>query len=193
RGAHAFAATSSTRGWPTAAPPGSAAGHPFSRYLPWLALLSAAQFVLPFRFGKRSGKISRKSHAGHLPARLGNPKISVARPDVAPGRQARATAQDHPVRHELAVVLAERAGEGLEAGISKVGARGPLPDVADELGQAGGGRGGRQAAALEKRARGGATAGGDLPLHLGRQARAGPARVGIGLVEADVADRRRRV
>src|ERR1700723_1541077 len=50
------------------------------------------------------------------------------------GRDRGASAQDHLAAHELAVVLAQGAGQRLEAGITEVGAGGPLPAVAEKLG-----------------------------------------------------------
>ena len=58
------------------------------------------------------------------------------------GGDAGASAEDHLGGHEFAVVLAQRAGEGLVAGVAGVGGLGPLPDVAEELlGSVGGGAG----------------------------------------------------
>ncbi len=60
-------------------------------------------------------------------------EIPVGRAHVRGRRHARAAAQHQLVRHELAVVLAERACERLVARIGRVAARGPLPHVAEEL------------------------------------------------------------
>ena len=109
------------------------------------------------------------------------------------GGDAGAAAEDHLRGHELAVVLAERAGEGLVAGVAGVGGLGPLPDVAEDLleaagvGAAGAGVEVRRIRASCRRA--GATWSGDeLPLELGGEAVAGPAGEGVGFEEAEVAD-----
>ncbi len=78
------------------------------------------------------------------------------------------------VHHELAVVFAERAFDGAIARIGRVGAARPLPDDAERIVELAG-------------------PGGDLPFHFGRHVLAGPARVGVGLVVADMADRGVRI
>src|SRR5712664_3278682 len=82
----------------------------------------------------------------------------------------RRAAQHQLVDHELAVVFAERSLNGTVAGIGGVGAAGPLPHDPECVVEMAGTRGG-------------------LPLHLGRQMLAAPARERVGLVIADVADR----
>src|SRR5882762_9541102 len=82
----------------------------------------------------------------------------------------RGAAQHQLVDHELAVVFAERALDGAVAGIGGVGAAGPLPHDPECV--------------VEM-----AATRGDLPLHLGRQMLAAPARERVGLIIADVADR----
>src|SRR5580700_7998656 len=90
------------------------------------------------------------------------------------GRRQRRAAQYHLVDHELAVVLAERAGRGLVTGIWGVSAASPLPDDAESV--------------IEH-----AAFGGDLPFALGRQILAGPARERVRLVIADMAHRCRGI
>ena len=74
-----------------------------------------------------------------MPAGGGAEEVPVGGADVGFGGYAGAAAQDDLRGHELAVVLAERAGEGLIAGVAGVGGLGPLPDVAVELLGGGGG------------------------------------------------------
>ena len=64
---------------------------------------------------------------------LGREEVAVGRADVAARRGAGAAAQHELVAHELAVVLAERAGGRPVAGVGRVGALRPLPDVAEQL------------------------------------------------------------
>ena len=52
---------------------------------------------------------------------------------MRPRRGTRAAAEDHLVAHELAVVFAQRTRGGAIAGIGRVRAGGPLPDVAEQL------------------------------------------------------------
>ena len=87
-----------------------------------------------------------------------------------------AAPQHHLIGHELAVVFGGRARRGLEARIGGIGAGGPLPDLARQVGEG---------VALRR--------GGMLPLRLGRQALSGPTRIGVGFVETDVAHRGGRI
>ena len=84
-----------------------------------------------------------------------------------------AAPQGHLAHHELAVVLAHSAFRGREAGVAEIGAGGPLPGRFVELVE--------RFRPARRRV---------LPLRFRRQALAGPARIGVGLVIADV-DRRR--
>ena len=143
--------------------------------------------------------VARQAQAAELPARVGRKEVAVARADVARGRGARAAAQHELVAHELAVVLADRARRrGGSRGrarrrcasiprrrrTSAPACRRPAPRAARA-----------DAARRSRRScpRRGASRAAHLPLGLGRQARARPAREGVGLVEADVADRRVRI
>ena len=77
------------------------------------------------------------SRASRIPEncqRLGREEIAVAGPDVAARRHAGAAAQHVLIAHEFAVVFSHRAAVRAEAGIGLVGAAGPLPGVAVELG-----------------------------------------------------------
>ena len=58
------------------------------------------------------------------------------------GGKAGAAAKDHLRGHELAVVLAECAGEWFVAGVAGVRGGGPLPDIAVHLLEGVGGLGG---------------------------------------------------
>src|SRR5207302_10218791 len=102
------------------------------------------------------------------------------------------------VAHELAGVLGERALKRAIARVGLVGAARPFPRVAVELRDfAGGWRGGERprvhCAGLEEIAGDAARCRDVLPFVLERQARAGPARERLGLVEADVAHRLVRI
>ena len=52
---------------------------------------------------------------------------------MSAGCRAGTTAQHVLVAHEFAVVLAQRAGSSAVAGIGRVGAAGPFPNVAEDL------------------------------------------------------------
>ena len=80
-------------------------------------------------------------------------------------------AQDHLVDHEFAVVLTNGTCRRLVTGIGQIRAVGPLPDLVKQAGKI-------RCAACRV-----------LPFSLGRQPRAGPARVGIGFIQVDMAGR----
>ena len=66
------------------------------------------------------------------PARAGREEVAVGGTDV-PGRRGAAPAAQHVLaHHELAVVLADGARSGPEPRVGRVGARGPLPGVAED-------------------------------------------------------------
>ena len=103
-----------------------------------------------------------------------------------------AAAQHHLARHEFAVVLAQGAGQSGIAWVAEVGAAGPLPNTTEEVRiTALRRREWMQTAAFKKvlRTRPLALLRGHFPLALVGQAHAGPARKGLGLKVADVADR----
>ena len=109
-----------------------------------------------------------------------------------------ASSKDDLGGHELAVVLAEGSWEGVVAGVSGVATGGPLPELSEELLEAGGVGSGSGVEVVGVEVAGGSggrqvMAGGVLPLKLGGEAMAGvgegrPAGEGIGLEEAEVAD-----
>src|SRR5215208_1473543 len=78
-------------------------------------------------------RLFRQAQPGELPARLGREKVAVSRADVAGRRGARAATQDILRTHELAVVLANRAGGRLVARVRAIVAARPLPHVAERL------------------------------------------------------------
>lgn len=144
--------------------------------------------------------VPRQPYPGKLPARLGREEIAVTGPDVAARRHAGATAQHVLIAHEFAVVFSHRAAVRPEAGIGFVGAAGPLPGVAVELGRTRpawpGGRGPRiQVAAFQHV---GVPAGvavrlaarGRLPFGFAWQPDPRPAGVGVGLEVAHMRDGR---
>src|SRR6476620_2011760 len=76
-----------------------------------------------------------EADTGELPARFRREKVAIGSADVGGGGDARAAAQNELAAHEFAVVLAQGAGQGMEAGVSEIGAGGPFPAVAEELGR----------------------------------------------------------
>src|SRR5262249_27199879 len=137
-------------------------------------------------------KVARQAQTRELPACRGSEEVAVRRADVGGGRRTGASAQHQLVDHELAVVLPQRARQRLEAGIGAVGGARPLPNVSEHLQQLRVHRSGTRCmrgygmpvAGLDEVAlpmSGGmrASAGGDLPFHLRRQARLCPTRKGI--------------
>src|SRR5689334_2898328 len=89
--------------------------------------------VFVFNYPSDPLRVSGETDAGELPAGVGGEEVAVGGTDVGLGCGAGAAAQDHLVAHELGVVLAQGALEWAEAGIGRVGAAGPLPDIAEEL------------------------------------------------------------
>ena len=81
--------------------------------------------------------ILRQPKTRELPSRSRREEVTIGGPDMRRGCYARAAAQNHLRRHELAVVLSQRAGKGFVAWIAGVAACGPLPDIAEDLLQAG--------------------------------------------------------
>ena len=126
------------------------------------------------------------------PAGAGREEVAVGGADV-PARRGAAPAPEHVLaHHELAVVLADGARGGAEPGIGGVGARGPLPGVAeDAVGRHGGpwmGRAVREEVVAQEVVALAVRRGDGLPLGLGRQPHAGPVGERVRLVVADVAD-----
>ncbi len=71
--------------------------------------------------------VVRESETGELPTGGGREEVAIGGADVRGGCDTGASAEDDLRGHELAVVLAEGAGERLVAGVSGVAAGGPLP------------------------------------------------------------------
>src|ERR1700691_1388719 len=80
-----------------------------------------------------SRSVVGQSNAGELPARRRREEVAIRGPYMGGRRGHLSPAEHHLVAHALAVVLAEGAGEGMEARIRKISADGPLPDVAEKL------------------------------------------------------------
>src|SRR5690606_7928037 len=78
--------------------------------------------------------VTRQADSGELPPRFRREEITVSGPDMPRRRDAGAAAQHKLVAHEFAVVFAYRARRGRVARIRVVGAAGPFPGVAIELG-----------------------------------------------------------
>lgn len=110
------------------------------------------------------------------------------------GRGTAAAAQHPLAAHELAVVFTEVAVKRTEARVGAIGAGGPLPDIAEQLPQPTAlPRPWVQVIVVGKMAARGLRRSGGLPLELAGQACSGPAGAGVGLVVAEVADRRMRI
>ena len=108
--------------------------------------------------------------------------------------RARSAAEHALPAHELAIILADRAFGRLEAGIGAVRTAGPFPHIAEE-GRAVGRRArlDRPSAVELVAPRRIIRCSGGFPFCLGRQARARPARISVGLVKTDVRNRGRRI
>ena len=77
--------------------------------------------------------IACESDPCELPAFFRLKEISIGAADMNAGCRAGTTAQDILVAHEFAVVLAKRAGSSAVAGVGRVGAARPFPNVAEHL------------------------------------------------------------
>src|SRR5271166_4475174 len=111
--------------------------------------------------------VACETNATELPALVGVKEVPVAAPGMIRRRGQRATAQHHLVDHELAVIFAHCTGDRTIPRIWAVGAACPLPDMRFQL---------IDAVVFARR----------LPLSLGRQPCAGPARERISLVPTDM-------
>src|SRR5580698_2913811 len=140
------------------------------------------------RSKKKKNESGGQADSGELPAGFGREKIAVAGADVSGGSDAGAAAQDHLAAHEFAVVFAERAAQGLEAGIGEIGAGGPLPAIAPVLADSIGGGNWLEFTAFDEIAGDGLGFRGCLPFEFGWQAMAGPAGVCVGFEVADLAN-----
>src|ERR1039458_8309738 len=79
------------------------------------------------------GGLGSQSNPGELPACLRGEEVAVAGADSGPRRYARTAVQPHLPAHELAVVPSQRTVQRLEAGITQVSARRPLPAIPKQL------------------------------------------------------------
>src|SRR3546814_11106092 len=82
-------------------------------------------------------KILCETDAGELPALVGVEEIAVGGTQMPARGGAAAAAQDELAAHELAIIFADRARRGAEAGIGAIGAAGPFPHAASHLLQVG--------------------------------------------------------
>src|SRR3546814_19849859 len=82
-------------------------------------------------------KILCETDAGELPALVGVEEIAVGGTQMPARGGAAAAAQDELAAHELAILFADRARRGAEAGIGAIGAAGPFPHAAEHLLQVG--------------------------------------------------------
>src|SRR3546814_3542199 len=81
-------------------------------------------------------KILCETDAGELPALVGVEEIAIGGTQMPARGGAAAAAQDELPAHELAIIFADRARRGAEAGIGAIGAAGPFPHAAEQLLQA---------------------------------------------------------
>src|SRR5215472_4636842 len=136
--------------------------------------------------------VMSKPYAGKLPACLRREKIAIRGANMRTWRGAGAAAQDHLSAHEFSVVLTQSARHRLVSRIRKIGAGGPLPDVAEQLRRlavASGHRRGVQPSTLHEIALHRQTLCSYFPFEFGGQACAGPARKSVGFIEAYVTNR----
>src|SRR5512132_4130296 len=77
--------------------------------------------------------VLREAHPGELPALVWIEEVAIGRPQMAVRRDARSSAQDHLIAHELAVVFADGTGRRAITGIGCIRAARPFPDVAEHL------------------------------------------------------------
>src|SRR5260221_11349484 len=117
----------------------------------------------------KSGSVVGKPQSRELPAMMRIKEVAIADTAVPFRGCKRRAAQHQLINHELAVIFPERALDRPVAGIGGVGAAGPLPDDPERVVEMAG-------------------SSCDLPFHFGRQMLAAPAREGVRLIIADVAD-----
>src|SRR5262249_36728825 len=82
---------------------------------------------------ERSVEIPGQADSAELPAGVRRKEVAVASAGVAARRNTRGAAQDELVAHELAVVLSQGPGRRAVAGIARIAARCPLPDITVQL------------------------------------------------------------
>src|SRR5262245_25173447 len=143
---------------------------------------------------ERSAEIPGQADSAELPAGVRRKEVAVTPAGVALRGDTRGAAQDELIAHELAVVLPQGPGRRAVTGIGRIVARRPLPDVAIQLTEVPPvGHCGRwcrmKMAAFQEVSHHLHSASGCLPFRLRRQTSACPAREGIRLVIADMADR----
>ena len=133
-----------------------------------------------------------RAEARELPALMGIEEIAICPPHMAFRRHAGAAPKHELIAHELAVIFADGSGCGLEARIGEVGACRPFPHIAEHLleTRTDPRRHRPQMAGAERAAFDGDARRRDLPFEFRRQPVAGPAGEGVGLVIADMGDRR---
>src|SRR5262249_17006073 len=74
-----------------------------------------------------------QTESGELPSCLGRKEVAVTDAVVTPRRQTGGATQDVLAVHELAVILAQRAGRRAVAGVAHVRAGRPLPQLTGPL------------------------------------------------------------
>ena len=131
--------------------------------------------------------VAGEPNATELPAMMGVEKVAVTGAQMIGAAGAGAAAQYHLVAHELAVVFAHGPMGRLEARVGQVGAGGPFPDIAEQMGKAGvAGSTGLKRAIIGRGIREGAgdrlAEGRVFPFLFCRQAFARPACVGLSLI-----------
>ena len=77
--------------------------------------------------------VACESDSGELPAFFRLKEIAIGAADMSAGCGAGTTAQNVLVAHKFAVVLAKRAGSSAVAGVGRVSAARPFPNVAENL------------------------------------------------------------
>src|SRR5579863_1248374 len=129
-----------------------------------------------------------------LPARMRRKKVTIARANVTGWSNARTPTQNKLVAHKLAVVFPDDSRLRLESRIGDVRARGPLPNITEDLlhSVTPGGLG-MENIVFQHGAFYWHANRSHLPFRFCRQALAPPARIGIGFVIADVTDRLSRI
>ncbi|MNE18332.1 hypothetical protein D3C80_1113640 [compost metagenome] len=120
--------------------------------------------------------VRRQADPGEHPALMGIVEVAIAGPRMTLGRGEGPAAQDHLIGHELAVVFRRSPLGRTEPRIGGIGAGRPLPDLARQVGE------GRRVTPRRL-----------FPFRLGRQPPPRPSGKGVGLIEADMTHRRRRI
>src|SRR5579875_1933865 len=141
----------------------------------------------------QASSLPGQADARELPARLRRKEIAIAGADMGSRRHAGTAAQNHLSAHELAVVLAQRSCERAETRIAEIGACRPLPAIAIaglhavRISDRTGGGSRHQPSGIQQISLQGRALGRRFPFAFGRQAAAGPARVGVSLEKTHLA------